>query len=166
LVGNYRVFVTNFRSSLSKSLRSLFTGLVVSYIPKCVGRNILFEKSPMVAPDSSDNMTSNLWFVTTLGLEIESLVFLDKMTIVNVSGVMVGFSAASAQHICFLDCGYDLGGRWGRWRRRLGGFMQDQQHVIYLRVTLEPIVVFNRNDARMKDSSRGKWDTGWMKFGK
>jgi hypothetical protein len=154
------VTISEVRSSLSKSLRGLFTGLVVSHIPPSVGRSILLEESTMFTTNGVDNVMSNLGLVATLGLEVETLVLLNKVAILDVSSVVVGFSSSPAQNVRVLHLGNDLGRIWGRWSG-FGWIIKEDVNVIYLVVILENIVAINGYDARrtvMKASPRWEWD--------
>ena len=85
--------MAKFWSSFSEGLRSLFSGLGVTNITPGVA--LFLEEAATVLSHMVHNGLRNARLVTALGSNVQGLIALDKLTILDVARVVVGFSTAA-----------------------------------------------------------------------
>ena len=96
-MGRLRFFflfwMAKFWGSFSQGLRSLFSGLGVTNITPGVA--LFLEEAASVLSHMVHNGLRNTRLVTALGSNVQGLIALDKLTILDVASMVVGFSAAA-----------------------------------------------------------------------
>jgi hypothetical protein len=86
-------WIAKFWSAFSKGLRSFFSGLGVANITPGVA--LFLEEAATVLSHMVHNCLRNARLVTSLGSNVQGLIALDKLTILDVAGMVVGFSTAA-----------------------------------------------------------------------
>jgi hypothetical protein len=86
-------WIAKFWSSFPEGLRSLFPGLRVANITPGVA--LFLEEAATVLSDMVHNGLRNARLVAALGSNVQGLIALDKLTILDVAGMVVGFSTAA-----------------------------------------------------------------------
>lgn len=102
------VMITDFWGTFSEGLRCLLTSLVVSDVFPYACNSIFLEEPSTAPTDSINYKTSNLGFIATLCLEVEPLIFFNKPTVLDISRMVICFTASAAKDIVWLNTSNDF----------------------------------------------------------